>query len=186
FFKDIPFYGTAIRIVDISRQILGAYGVEEQFSHAWFECRDMKKMSLVKPDLISGCRMMFDNLTELTRPQFSISFPFAHYVSCSAVRFDFARLGCVEDFLPGHIEPLTVITYIHEALGDETISDGRTNAAKDLPAVCDRSIASGERRSHAVKPQLHGPFSGIGLFIVKRDMLRSRIFRRGINAVDHG
>ena len=96
---------------------------------------------------------------------------------------DPGRIAGVEHPLPGHIQPVAKVAYIHQPLLGKAGTDQRIHVAEDCTTVSNRCLSSFFSSDITVKPDFHRPLAGIRLLVVQRNMLMGRVFGRGIHAL---
>ncbi len=171
----------AVAVVDVARQVFFVHYVEQGFAHFRLQVGDVEQVRLVEPDAVVGHRVARYCLANLPGAQFAVVFPFAFDVVRPAVGFDHGLIFGVEHLTPFHIEPVAVVTHVHQFLFDKAFANARRDASVDFAAVGDRCFATRLRRDHAVKPDLHRPFQRVRLLVVQRDALVCRVLGRGVH-----
>src|SRR5262249_54437010 len=101
------------------------------------------------------------------------------------ILFHESLLGGLENFLPGQIQTVPVVSNVHYVLLDKFFPDARVDKLEYSTAVCDRCFAALRRRLHAEKEKLHGPVMSVRVLVVKRYVMVRRILRRGVYPVTH-
>ncbi|MNS83825.1 hypothetical protein D3C72_1176270 [compost metagenome] len=145
----------------------------------------MEQMRLVEPHILPGHRVARHHLAALAGAQFAVILPDALDGMRPAIGLDLARVFSVEHLRPFHIKAVAVVAHVHQPLLHQPLTNARRHAPVHLAAVGNRRLATGLGGDHAVEPDLHRPFQGIGLLVVQGDALVRRVLGGGVHALGH-
>ena len=135
----------------------------------------MEQVGLVKPNGLPCLRMRGDRLTHLTSAEVVSTQPFPVNPSRLTVGFHLGSILGLKDGLPGQVQAIAVVPYIHHLLLAELRADTRIDSRQHPMTIGNGCFAPLLSRCQAAKPNFHGPPARVGHFVVQRNRLGRRI-----------
>src|SRR6267142_2957143 len=126
----------------------------------------MKQLRLIEPDHLSGMWMPGYCLTHLPGTQAILRQPLEIQSEGLTITLNLRLARRLKNFFPGEIQTAAVVSNIHHALLREELTDSERNGLIDAAAVCDWRFAARRGASQTEKPNLHGPVTGVGIFVM--------------------